>query len=137
MRAKRFKMAFMGIAVLALFSAVVMLLWNVLIPGIFGLATINFWQALGLFVLARILFSGFGGGRMMMGGMMGHHAMHHGKEHNRFREKWMNMTDDERREFIKKRKAFGFGGPFGGRGDHFGRRDFDRNNGGEEFEEEK
>lgn len=135
MKARRFKKILMGIGVLALFSTAVMGLWNVLIPEIFGLATLNFWQALGLFVLARILFSGLGGGRMMMWGMMGHHAMHHVREHNQFREKWMNMTDDERREFIRKRKAFGFGGPFGG-GDHFGRSGFDRNNGGEEFEKE-
>lgn len=39
----------------ALFVAVIMWLWNLLIPGITGWTTINFWQALGLAVLARLL----------------------------------------------------------------------------------
>jgi hypothetical protein len=44
-------------------SAVVMLLWNIAVPSIFGLTTINFWQALVIYLLARILFSGkFRGG---------------------------------------------------------------------------
>ena len=33
-----------------------MLLWNWLMPLIFGLIKINFWQALGLNVLSSILF---------------------------------------------------------------------------------
>jgi hypothetical protein len=42
---------------------IVMLLWNALIPGIFGLPMISFWQMMGLFVLIRILFGGFHRGR--------------------------------------------------------------------------
>jgi len=34
-----------------------MLLWNWLMPLIFGLTKITFWQALGVSVLCRILFS--------------------------------------------------------------------------------
>lgn len=44
---------------LALLSYVFMRLWNWLIPDIFGLKMINYWQAMGLFVLAKIAFSGF------------------------------------------------------------------------------
>jgi len=36
--------------------AVTMWLWNWLMPVIFGLPTIGFWQALGLLVLTSILF---------------------------------------------------------------------------------
>ncbi len=36
-------------------SALVMLLWNVLIPQITNWSEINFWQALGLLVLSRLL----------------------------------------------------------------------------------
>ena len=36
-------------------------LWNALMPAIFGLPAISFWQALGLFLLSRILFGNFGG----------------------------------------------------------------------------
>ncbi len=52
-----------GIALLALiFGYVVMLLWNWLMPGIFGLGVVTFWQAVGIVVLAKLLFGGFGGG---------------------------------------------------------------------------
>lgn len=89
----------------AVFSAIVMFLWNWLMPAIFGLTTINFWQALGLFILARILFGGFGFGKRGM--------MMYGKRGNPMHEKWMNMTPEQREEFINKRRKFGFGGPFG------------------------
>jgi hypothetical protein len=51
-----------GLAVIAGFSAAVMLLWNVLLPQIFGITAVNFWQALGLLALSKILFGGFGFG---------------------------------------------------------------------------
>ncbi len=95
----RFLMPVGFLIIAAGFSAIVMLLWNWLIPSIFGLAIINFWQALGLLVLARILFGGFSHGRKMMhGGMM--HKMHGG---NPIREMWMKMTPEEREAFIQKR----------------------------------
>ncbi|OQD44059.1 hypothetical protein [Croceivirga radicis] len=49
-----------GILLFALAIYVLMRLWNWLAPDLFGWQTINYWQALGLFVLAKILF-GFGG----------------------------------------------------------------------------
>ena len=42
---------------------VVKLLWNWLLPPLFGWRQVTFWQALGLLVLCRILFGGFGGHR--------------------------------------------------------------------------
>ena len=52
-----------GITLLALlFGYVVMLLWNWLMPDIFGLGIITFWQAVGIVVLAKLLFGGVGGG---------------------------------------------------------------------------
>ena len=36
------------------------LLWNHLMPGIFPVPTINFRQAVGLLILARLLFGRFG-----------------------------------------------------------------------------
>ena len=44
-----------------LFGYVVMLLWNWLMPAIFGLGIITFWQAVGVVILAKLLFGGFGG----------------------------------------------------------------------------
>ncbi len=49
-------------ALALLFGYVVMLLWNWLMPGIFGLGTVTFWQAVGIVILAKLLFGGFGGG---------------------------------------------------------------------------
>jgi hypothetical protein len=47
-----------GLLVLAglLFGAPVMVLWNLLMPDIFGLPVIGFWQAFGLNLLFSILF---------------------------------------------------------------------------------
>ena len=39
----------------------VKLLWNWLLPPLFGWREVTFWQALGLLVLCRILFGSFGG----------------------------------------------------------------------------
>jgi hypothetical protein len=41
---------------------VVQWLWNWLLPELFGLRRITFWQALGLLALCRILFGSFGRG---------------------------------------------------------------------------
>ena len=41
---------------LALFAAVTMWLWNWLMPALFKLPTIGFWQAVGILMLSHILF---------------------------------------------------------------------------------
>jgi hypothetical protein len=50
-------------------------LWNWLLPDIFGVRQITFWEALGLLALCRILFGGFGRG-------------HHRDTGSRHREWW-------------------------------------------------
>lgn len=45
-----------------LFGIVVKLLWNWLMPALFGLGAITFWQAFGIVLLAKILFGGHGPG---------------------------------------------------------------------------
>jgi hypothetical protein len=52
--------AITGLAIL--FGFVLMWLWNWLMPEIFGLTTINYWQAVGLFILLKILLGGCGSG---------------------------------------------------------------------------
>lgn len=79
------------IAALAAFSFITMTLWNALLPEIFHLPTINFWQALGLLVLSRLLF---GGGPWHRGGNP------HWK--NRLKEKWEKMTPEEREQFHQR-----------------------------------
>lgn len=68
---------------------VVMQLWNWLLPNLFGLRQITFWQALGLLALCRILFGGIGG---------------HGRRGWR-RHRTEPMTPDERAEFRQSLRA--------------------------------
>ncbi|MDR0834208.1 MAG: hypothetical protein LBN93_08520 [Candidatus Symbiothrix sp.] len=98
-----------GLALVAGFSAAVMLLWNALIPGIFGLTVINFWQSLGLLALARLLFGCGFGGKIARAGVGGHGSFNK----NPMREKWMNMTPEERKAFIKNMKDRRNRHPFG------------------------
>jgi hypothetical protein len=44
------------IAFIAVLGAVTMLLWNWLMPAIFGFTIITFWQALGINLLSMIIF---------------------------------------------------------------------------------
>jgi hypothetical protein len=63
----RVGMIFGGLALFAVIALVfglfVMLLWNWLMPEIFGLRALSYWQAWGLVVLAHILFKSPGRGR--------------------------------------------------------------------------
>jgi len=103
------------LAIVAGFSAVVMLLWNWMVPVLFGLAAISFWQALGILVLCRILFGSFGGGRYLR-------YMH---RRHRLPEKWLKMTPEERKDFIRKKREHIVRGDFHGLANHvFG---FDEN----------
>lgn len=59
--AKIFFFTLLGIAVAFLFGYIVMHLWNWLMPDLFGLPEVGYWKALGILLLAKIIF-GFGGG---------------------------------------------------------------------------
>lgn len=100
-RGMRFRRV-VGFAALAVLAAavlgyVVMNLWNGLMPGIFGLKPIHFWQALGLLVLSKILFGGFHRGHG--------HAFH--RRHHMI-QRWEGMTEEEREKFRQGfRRRFG------------------------------
>lgn len=51
----------MAVLIAFLFGYFIMLLWNWLMPAIFGLGTITYWQAFGIALLARLLFGKVGG----------------------------------------------------------------------------
>jgi Ca2+/H+ antiporter, TMEM165/GDT1 family len=76
----------LAILALAVFGFVTMGLWNWLMPTLFGLTQIGFWQALGLVVLSKILFGGFRHGSW--------HHQHHWRE--RLLARWEQMTPEER-----------------------------------------
>lgn len=80
----------MVIAGLLLFGWAVMLLWNAILPSAIHAGEISFWQAVGLLILTRILVGGFGGKRF--GGPGGFRG-------GMWREKWMNMSDEEKLKF--------------------------------------
>lgn len=42
------------------FGYVVMLLWNWIMPALFGISTITFWQAFGIILLGKLIFGGLG-----------------------------------------------------------------------------
>lgn len=50
----------LGIAVvlLVVFTLVFRWIWNRVVPDVFGLKEISFWQAVGILILASILFGG-------------------------------------------------------------------------------
>ena len=83
----------------------VRLLWNWLLPPLFGWPQITFWQALGLLILCRILFGGWtGGGRGY--GMRGRMRE---RMRERMAERWEHMTPEERekcRERMRDRWGF-------------------------------
>jgi hypothetical protein len=99
--------ALLGIVLFAFIGGeVVRLLWNWLLPSLFGWRQITFWQALGLLALCRILFGGFG---------------HRGSYRSNFRrrmadrmadrvaERWEHMTPEERERFRQRiRERCGF-----------------------------
>ena len=85
---KVLKIALFATLAVAAFSFLVMILWNALMPGIFAVRAIGFWQALGILVLSKVLFGGFrshtGGGQRWRRRMM---------------ERWEQMTPQEREKF--------------------------------------
>ncbi len=76
---------------------VVMWLWNnALLAGVPSLMPINYWQALGIFILSKLLFGGFGGRKPPFGPQ-------------RMRDKLKRMTPEDRTAFMEKWKQRGGG----------------------------
>ena len=87
-------LAILGILLfMAIGGWIVLLLWNWLLPPLFGWPSVTFGQALGLLVLCRILFGGMG---------------RHGYRRSHCRQR----TPDERDRLRQAmRERFGFGPP--------------------------
>jgi len=84
---------------IAVGGEVVRLLWNWLLPPLFGWGQITFWQALGMLALCRILFGGLGG-----------HGGYQSRFRRRMAERWEAMTPEERERFrLGMRARCGFG----------------------------
>lgn len=84
---KALTIAPIALAAVAVVFFIAMSLWNWLMPELFGLKPITFWQTAGLLVLSRLLLGGFRG--------------RSGPRHWRHRmmERWEKMTPEERERF--------------------------------------
>jgi cellobiose-specific phosphotransferase system component IIC len=86
--------AIVGISIfIFLGGKVVQLLWNWLLPPLFGWRELTYWQALGMLALCRILFGGFGG---------------HGG--SRRGQKWTPEEKERFRQRMRAHKHWGWGG---------------------------
>jgi hypothetical protein len=95
-----------GLFLAALFALilgiVVQMLWNWLMPDIFGLKEISYWQAVGLLFLGKLLFGGFG-----------HRGSHHHKKPSRPYSKdwqkygrfWKEKGEEAAKDFIDGTRA--------------------------------
>jgi hypothetical protein len=101
-------LAILGLLVfIAIGGWVVSLLWNWLLPPLFGWRQITFWQALGILALSRILFGGFGGHRRPGSNLRRRIA---DRVADRMGERWERMTPEERERFRQGMRArCGFG----------------------------
>jgi hypothetical protein len=82
-------MIVLGIVGIGVFTYGTMLLWNWLIPDLFGGPLLTYWQTLGLLVLSKIFFSGFGG----KGGKS------HGRSRGYWKDRISTMSPEEREQF--------------------------------------
>jgi len=71
------------------FGSAVWQLWNLLMPEIFGLPALTFWQAVGLLTLSWIFFGSWRGLRP------------HGFWGRGMHERWAKMTPEQRESFRK------------------------------------
>lgn len=103
-----------GVTALALlFGYFVMILWNWLMPDIFGLTTITFWQAFGLTLLARLVFGGFKhhghpnkSGKKCRTKFAKRWSKKSGKENmNHFEDYWAEEGERSFKEYVAKRKT--------------------------------
>ncbi|MDG1332328.1 MAG: hypothetical protein P8P74_08350 [Crocinitomicaceae bacterium] len=91
------KPAFILVIIALIFAlpAVVMFLWNSILPDVTGVNTINYWQAMGIFVLSKILFGGFGPGRGPRG---------RNRKREKMKQRFMEMDAEEKSRFKEEWK---------------------------------
>ena len=80
---------------------IVKLLWNWLLPPLFSVRQITFWQGLGILILARILFGGIGRHGRPDSSIFRHRMRERMAERmgQRMAERWERMTPEERERF--------------------------------------
>ena len=93
--ARGIAMAIAGIIAITIFiflgGKIVEWLWNWLLPPLFGFPQLNYWQALGMLALCRILFGSIGG----RGGGRGWGSHMSRQERERFRTRMRERCADQ------------------------------------------
>jgi hypothetical protein len=82
----------LALALAFIFGLFVMLLWNWLMPELFGLTYIDYWQAWGLVLLTHILFKSHAHGKH------DHDEEEHEKWKSRFKARMARWTRTEEQE---------------------------------------
>ncbi len=105
-------MVVLGVIGAALFALVfgwlVMILWNWIMPAVFGLGVIGYWQAFGIVILAKLIFGGIGGPRGHRGGnpFGGRPPGPRGRDDWRlYREFWEQEGRKRFEEFAERKRA--------------------------------
>jgi hypothetical protein len=94
MKSRKFKYSYLLVVLLyVLVIFLVMVLWNMIIPDITGWKDINFWQAMGLMVLLRLLCGNL------------HHVDHgfHSRRYSHGKGRMRGMSHEDREKFIRRR----------------------------------
>jgi hypothetical protein len=92
---------FFAIAFVAFIAAVVwvvMSLWNLILPEVTGVKPVSYWQAAGILLLSKILFSGFNGG--------GRKHSWKKRSRDKLKNKWMSMKPEERAQMKDRWKTY-------------------------------
>lgn len=83
---KVIKIILMVLVFFSIASAVVMYLWNWLMPELFGLPEIDLLKAAGILFLSKLLFGGF-------------HKNHSGHNSPPWKKKWQNMPEEKKQKW--------------------------------------
>ena len=92
--------AIAGLAIL--FGFVVMWLWNWLMPEVFGLASLTYWQAVGLFILLKILLGGLGGGSKKSTNDCENNSKTDFSKWKHYDEFWKEEGDDYYKQYVER-----------------------------------
>lgn len=87
---------------LFIFGEIVRSLWNWLMPALFHLGAVTFWQAIGLMILSWLLFGGLRGvgrvgSRRRDWGPM--HGRWNARWEERWEQRWQQMSPEEQNRF--------------------------------------
>jgi hypothetical protein len=97
-----------AVALSFIIGVIVMLLWNWLMPELFGLGEINYWQGFGIVLFVKLLFSNGGSRKETKSGSTGKTYSHHGKDRDHektYEEWWESEGRVSFNEYMQKKQA--------------------------------